>query len=587
MINTKWILFLFVIILLPVQSVSAISNVQHFVDGNKVTITYQGTPPFWINIRGDTNIGQDGGYLWAKTYSNSFFYDMSFAINPSKKFYYGVKDTSWSSTNSFTLQTNSVCKNNDYYCPWECNDWKLDKDCGAPQIYDLIESRKPNDYLTSDMIHWSDEDWKTYPPLVNKVNEIITGINSDFEKAKVIANWVQTSKPYGFPSPANEGKSVIEIFNSDTGVCMDAAILTAAMSRMAGIPSRTIPISGHEYTESYIDGRWVGFDATFGSGGARIIDPVTAILYNNEYYASEPKYISIFSDGTPREITDISYYKVNIIPRDIYKSAETKLIITWNLNTDEEVKEKYCELSSFKTGQLERFDNSPILKTISIDDNTYFLNCVVTLQSDQDTEHTEQIRIIFTGTKIETTNTLPSEYFNIDVETASIKNTPAGWGIVYIPSTSMVVFKNKDDTYSLTYDKEKYSDFTGILWFIKSDNLKCDNYRCHYVNNNEYSQYIAPPAILGYGSLRIGDNPVIMGMPPDHHNGFIKITLPEGKYKLIYLFDEDVGYKYFEVLPNQKQIIYSEEISKYDSSAQNKFTILKTALTKSIEGLNP
>ena len=103
MINKSGFLFLSVIILLSAQPVFSISNVQHFVDGNKVTLTYQGTPPYWINIRGDTNIGQAGGYLWAKTYSNSFSYDMSFAINPSKKFYYSVKDSSWSKTNSFIL----------------------------------------------------------------------------------------------------------------------------------------------------------------------------------------------------------------------------------------------------------------------------------------------------------------------------------------------------------------------------------------------------------------------------------------------------------------------------------------------------
>src|SRR3989338_1530118 len=96
-------ILLFLMIIPVIQSVSAISNVQHSVDGNKVTLNYQGTPPFWINLRGDSNIGQAGGYLWAKTNSNSFSYDMSFAVNPSKKFYYGVKDSSWSNVNNFLI----------------------------------------------------------------------------------------------------------------------------------------------------------------------------------------------------------------------------------------------------------------------------------------------------------------------------------------------------------------------------------------------------------------------------------------------------------------------------------------------------
>jgi len=104
------LLIISLILLLNFNLVLAISNVQHSIDGNKVTLTYQGIPPFWINVRGETNIGQNGGYLWAKTYANSFSYDMSFAINPSKKFYYGVKDNQWSNTVSFTLS--NTCSNN-------------------------------------------------------------------------------------------------------------------------------------------------------------------------------------------------------------------------------------------------------------------------------------------------------------------------------------------------------------------------------------------------------------------------------------------------------------------------------------------
>lgn len=101
----KGIIVLFSVLLMIVQSASGISNVQHSVNGNKVTLTYQGVPPFYVNIRPDTNIGQDGGYLWAKTNSPSFSYDMGFAINPSNRFYYGVKDAEWSATDNFLLNS--------------------------------------------------------------------------------------------------------------------------------------------------------------------------------------------------------------------------------------------------------------------------------------------------------------------------------------------------------------------------------------------------------------------------------------------------------------------------------------------------
>ena len=394
----KVIILGLILILLP--SVSAISNVQHSVDGNKATIRFQGTPPFLINIRADKNIGQPGGYVWARTNSNTFTLDLGFAINPSNEFYYGIKDAGWSSVESFelgeTIFVEDICEDNDFYCPWECNDWGLDTDCGIPEIYDFVEPRSPQDYLNSDMVHWDDAEWRNYQPLIDKVNEITNGITDDFERAKAIANWVKNSRPYGLPSPANEGKSIIEIFNSNTGVCMDAAILTAAMFRIANIPSRAILPGFHEYTEGYVNGRWVGFDATFSSGDAQIIDPITSILYNNQFYKHEPRFVEIFSDGTPRNITDISYYKVKIIPRNIYKSAEADIEILWVLNNNDGVKEKYCELSSFKTGQLEIYEDSPISKTITSDDNEYSLNCKVIFSSDPFTQHNEMIKITFT-----------------------------------------------------------------------------------------------------------------------------------------------------------------------------------------------
>jgi hypothetical protein len=104
---SRKLIILFFMLVFIIQSTLGISNVQTSVDGNKVTFTYQGTPPFYINIRPDTNIGQPGGYLWTTTYQNVFSYDMGFAKNPSRNFYYGVKDTSWNN-NSFEIDTNFV-----------------------------------------------------------------------------------------------------------------------------------------------------------------------------------------------------------------------------------------------------------------------------------------------------------------------------------------------------------------------------------------------------------------------------------------------------------------------------------------------
>lgn len=384
--------------------------------------------------------------------------------------------------------TGGVCKNDDSYCPWECNDWQLDNDCGMPEIYDFVESRNPNDYLNSDIIHWDDTDWKSYEPLIQKVNQLADGLTDDFEKAKAIANWVKHSRSYSEPSPANKGKGAIDVFNSNTGICMDAAILTVAMFRMANIPSRAVLPPWHEYAEAYINGRWIGFDSTFGDGDVFIADPVTAILSTNQFYKKESRFLTIFSNGMTKEVSDISYYKVNLIPTDISGNGDEGNLLVWES--------------------------------------------------------------------------------------------------VYIPTTSTTVFQNKDTTVSLTYDKEKYSDFTGVVWYIKSDNLNCDYYRCTYVESNQYSQVITRPGVLGYGTLSESG---VRTMPPEHYNGFAKIKLPEGEYKLVYAtpFIDEIAYQFFAVQPNKKVILWPDELRKGNAATQNQFEVFQTALGKSINGLNP
>jgi len=121
----KEVLVLFSIVILLVPFVSSISDVHHSVDGNNVTITYEGNPPFWINIRKDENIGQDEGYAWAKTNSKTFTIGLGFAINPSKKFYYAVKDTEWSRVQSFVLGDEAD----------KCSDGTLFGECSSTKPY--------------------------------------------------------------------------------------------------------------------------------------------------------------------------------------------------------------------------------------------------------------------------------------------------------------------------------------------------------------------------------------------------------------------------------------------------------------------
>lgn len=149
----------------------------------------------------------------------------------------------------------------------------------------LTASNDSNLYLNSYVSATTWSDWMHYAPLVNTVNQIVAGKNTTYDKALAIAIWVRASRPYGISpntilSVANSEGSVIDIFKESAGVCLDAATLTVAMLRLAGIPARIISPSAvqHAYAEAYINGKWIGIDSTFSNvtnNGSNMIHNLT------------------------------------------------------------------------------------------------------------------------------------------------------------------------------------------------------------------------------------------------------------------------------------------------------------------------
>ncbi|GEM_PF-4970346 len=151
-----------------------------------------------------------------------------------------------------------------------------------PRVMNLTASANPAFYLSDRIVDrhvW--DDWKSYAPLVQKVSELTAGKTSDLEKAKAILNWVHASKTYGCPelasnpsadctnSPANKFVGFPAIFTSDVGVCLDAAVISTAMLRAAGIAAMPRHIDfNHIVTVFYANGIWYSADATFSANRA-------------------------------------------------------------------------------------------------------------------------------------------------------------------------------------------------------------------------------------------------------------------------------------------------------------------------------
>ncbi len=135
------------------------------------------------------------------------------------------------------------------------------------------------EYLGPNIYPLIDSDWMHDSGIINQVDTLIAGKNDDMSKAVAIASWVEQSRPYDFAldtsssspaglTPANNLQSVIDIYNEKTGICLDAAVITTAMFRLAGIPARiAMPVQGaaHANTQAYINGQWLVFNSTFGA----------------------------------------------------------------------------------------------------------------------------------------------------------------------------------------------------------------------------------------------------------------------------------------------------------------------------------
>jgi hypothetical protein len=164
--------------------------------------------------------------------------------------------------------------------------------CAKKQIYesknyyDLTVSNDPAKFLGDRIAQESPSNWKNYEPLTNKVAELTKNKN-DEEKVVAISNWVKDSRSYNFEwqsisSPANSGGTVIDIFNSDMGVCYDYSILTVAMLRLANIPARSVLSSNHAWVQYYINGEWKSLDNT-GSDDVRFFSDRRVVLGVRDY----------------------------------------------------------------------------------------------------------------------------------------------------------------------------------------------------------------------------------------------------------------------------------------------------------------
>lgn len=161
--------------------------------------------------------------------------------------------------------------------------------------FNMIKARElnPEDYLSLAYIEKNERE-----ELIELAKEITHGIESDYEKLKVIHDWVVNNIYYDYdryhrilhPNDDLVHKSsevyisnAYNTYKNRRGVCQGYAELTSTLCRGVGIPARTIrgyalgistsgawdeeslssPSTNHAWNEAFVDNRWVILDTTW------------------------------------------------------------------------------------------------------------------------------------------------------------------------------------------------------------------------------------------------------------------------------------------------------------------------------------
>lgn len=138
------------------------------------------------------------------------------------------------------------------------------------------------------MINW-DKDMLA----IKKVKELTKNAKDDEEKFKIVYDYVTNNIKYS-DKKADIVKtgyipSIDATLNSQSGICYDYAVLTAAMLRSLDIPTKLIMgyksdiEKYHAWNQVYLNGKWISIDTTYDSAYVQKGVPINMIKDDKDY----------------------------------------------------------------------------------------------------------------------------------------------------------------------------------------------------------------------------------------------------------------------------------------------------------------
>ena len=144
-------------------------------------------------------------------------------------------------------------------------------------------------YLQStEIVNWNED-----MLAIKKAKDLTKNAKNNQEKVKVIYDYVTKNIKYD-DKKANTVEtgyipSIDETLKSQSGICYDYSVLTAAMLRSIDIPTKLVMgykndiEKYHAWNEVYLDGKWINLDTTYDSAYVQKDVPINMIKSNSEY----------------------------------------------------------------------------------------------------------------------------------------------------------------------------------------------------------------------------------------------------------------------------------------------------------------
>lgn len=136
----------------------------------------------------------------------------------------------------------------------------------SPNQGDPAASPPGEEYLRPNPLINSDD-----PRIIQHMRTAVGGLTDPWQKAVAIEKWVWNNlRSKNFGTVFASAKEVAQTLEGD---CTEHGVLTAAMCRAAGVPSRVVVglvyaapqngFGGHMWNEVFVNNRWVAIDSTF------------------------------------------------------------------------------------------------------------------------------------------------------------------------------------------------------------------------------------------------------------------------------------------------------------------------------------